>query len=65
MFQFPGLAALELCIHSSADVSSTPGCPIRRSPDQSLLAAPRGFSQLSTSFIASHRLGIHHAPFVA
>ena len=28
------------------------GCPIRRSPDRSLFAAPRGLSQLTTSFIA-------------
>ncbi len=28
------------------------GFPIRKSPDQSLLAAPRGLSQLATSFIA-------------
>src|SRR5262249_47314326 len=35
------------------------GCPIRISPDHCLLAASRGFSQLSTSFFASHRLGIH------
>ena len=41
------------------------GCPIRRSPDQSLLAAPRGLSQLATSFIAYFRQGIHHAPLVA
>jgi hypothetical protein len=31
---------------------SPPGCPIRRSPDQSLFAASRSFSQLTTSFIA-------------
>jgi hypothetical protein len=41
------------------------GCPIRKSPDHRLLAAPRSLSQLSTSFIASHRQGIHHTPFVA
>jgi hypothetical protein len=41
------------------------GFPIRISPDQSLLAAPRSFSQLSTSFFASDCLGIHHTPFVA
>ena len=29
------------------------GFPIRKSPDQSLLAAPRGLTQLATSFIAS------------
>ena len=29
------------------------GCPIRTPADQSLFAAPRGFSQLTTSFLAS------------
>ena len=41
------------------------GFPIRKSPDQSLLAALRGLSQLATSFIAFFRQGIHHAPLVA
>ena len=41
------------------------GCPIRISPDQRLLAAPRSFSQLTTSFIGSQRQGIHRAPLVA
>jgi hypothetical protein len=36
-----------------------PGCPIRKSPDQRLLAAPRSLSQLTTSFIVSWRQGIH------
>ena len=35
------------------------GFPIRTSPDHRLLASPRGFSQLATSFFASLRLGIH------
>ena len=35
------------------------GCPIQKSPDQSFLAAPRGLSQPSTSFIASTSQGIH------
>jgi hypothetical protein len=35
------------------------GCPIRRSMDQSLFAAPHGFSQRITSFIACACLGIH------
>ena len=39
------------------------GCPIRKSSDQSLLAAPRGLSQRATSFIASRRQGIHQMPF--
>jgi hypothetical protein len=39
------------------------GCPIRISTDQSLLTAPRGFSQRATSFIACNRQGIHQTPF--
>ena len=39
------------------------GCPIRTSTDQSLLAAPRGFSQLTTSFFASRSLGIPRSLF--
>jgi hypothetical protein len=35
------------------------GFPIRRSLDQSSFAAPQGFSQRTTSFIASQRQGIH------
>jgi hypothetical protein len=38
------------------------GCPIRRPPDQSLLAAPRRFSQRAASFIASQCQGIHQMP---
>src|SRR5438270_8889871 len=41
------------------------GCPIRRSPDHSLLAAPRGLSQPSTSFIGFWCQGIHRAPLLA
>ena len=38
------------------------GCPIRISTDQFVLADPRGFSQLITSFLASESLGIPRAP---
>ena len=38
------------------------GFPIRISTDQSLLSAPRGFSQSATSFIASQCQGIHEMP---
>ena len=38
------------------------GCPIRRSMDQSLFAAPHGFSQRITSFIACACQGIHQMP---
>jgi hypothetical protein len=40
-------------------------CRIRTSPDQRRLAAPRGLSQPTTSFIGSWRQGIPRAPFVA
>ncbi len=40
------------CSHQS-------GFPIRKSPDHRLLASSRGLSQLTTSFIASLRQGIH------
>ena len=45
--------------------SGPPGCPIRRSADQRPFAPTRGFSQLTTSFIASVSLGIHHAPLLS
>src|SRR5262249_26016310 len=35
------------------------GFPIRTSPDHGLLAAPRGLSQLTASFLAYLRQGIH------
>ena len=38
------------------------GFPIQISTDQSLFAAPHGFSQRTTSFIASCRQGIHQTP---
>ena len=38
------------------------GCPIRKSADRSLYAAPRSLSQLTTSFVVSESQGIHHAP---
>ena len=45
--------------------SLPPGCPIRTSPDRSLLAAPRGFSQLATSFVAGLCQGIRRVHFLA
>ena len=45
--------------------SLPPGCPIRTSPDLSLLAAPRGFSQLATSFVAGLCQGIRRVHFLA
>jgi hypothetical protein len=40
-------------------------CKIRISPDHSLFAALRGLSQLTTSFLAFLRQGIHRMPLVA
>ena len=48
---------------SPADTPYGVGCPIRTSTDQRPLAAPRGFSQRATSFIASWCQGIHRMPF--
>jgi hypothetical protein len=64
MFQFPGFA-------SGTYVFSTRYLPYDRwvSPFgypriNACLPAPRGFSQATTSFIASYRQGIHHMRFV-
>ena len=66
MFQFTGFASDSLYIQLKDNGVLPPlGCPIRESPDQRLLAAPRGLSQLTTPFIASDRQGIHHVPLVA
>ena len=51
-----------LCIQ--IEMTLRPGFPIRISADQSLLAAPHGFSQRVTSFIASWHQGIHQMPFL-
>lgn len=61
MFQFPS------CPSSYEDdrLLHLPGCPIRRSVDHSLLAAPYGVSSLGTSFLGTSPLGILQKPFVA
>ena len=51
-------------MYSVYDTACAVGCPIRISTDQRLLAAPRGFSQRATSFIASWCQGIHRMPFL-
>ena len=65
MFQFPGFASLDLCIQSRMTSSRLPGFPIQISSDQSLLPAPRGFSQAITSFVASDCQGIHHVRLIS
>ena len=47
---------------ASEFLASEVGCPIQKSTDQSLFAAPRSLSQRTTSFIASCRQGIHQMP---
>ena len=49
-------------MYSDRDLPRGRGCPIRISTDQSLFAAPHGFSQRTTSFIASWCQGIHRMP---
>ena len=49
-------------MNSCASLAEARGCPIRKSPDQSLFAAPRRLSQRITSFIASQCQGIHQMP---
>lgn len=41
------------------------GYPIRKSPDQSVFATPRGISQLATSFVGNQCQGIHRMPFIS
>ena len=66
MFHFPGLASLGLCIqprmmgHDSHRVS-----PFRNHRIIGCLAPPRCLSQLTASFIASQRQGIHLLPLIS
>ena len=54
-----------LWIYVRVTGSLLPGSPIQISTDQCLFAAPRGFSQLITSFFGSQCQGIRPAPFLA
>ena len=65
MVHFPGLASSAYEFSGRLLAFSQQGFPIRKSPDHCLLAAPRGLSQLATSFIACLRQGIHRTPLVA
>jgi hypothetical protein len=49
---------------SVADHPDGWGFPIRKSPDQSVLATPRSLSQPTTSFIASQCQGIRQTPLL-
>ena len=66
MFHFPRFAPSDLCIQSEVRRHYPPWVsPFGHPRIKAWLAAPRGFSQLPTSFFASCRLGIHRVPFVA
>src|SRR5450830_1703404 len=62
MVQFSWFAFLPYVFGQESEGFTFRGCPIRKSPDQSLLTTPRGLSQLATSFIAGFRQGIHQTP---
>ena len=66
MFQFPELASTHLWIQCGM-TGHDPGrvSPFGNPRIKAWLAAPRGLSQLPTSFIASWRQGIRHLPLVA
>ena len=66
MFHFPRFARARLCIQRGVRRHYPPWVsPFGHRRIKAWLAAPRGFSQLPTSFFASCRLGIHRVPFVA
>lgn len=64
-FSSPGAPPVPMDSVQDDGGSPPPGCPIRISTDLRLLAAPRGFSQLATSFFGPKRQGIHRMPFLA
>ncbi len=60
MFHFPEFASPPLCIQSGMPGHcSRRVAPFRNPRIKGCLAPPRGFSQLTTSFIACRRQGIH------
>ena len=64
MVQFPRFPPDSLCIQLLVTYDShMTGSPIRTFTDLCLLAAPRDFSQLATSFLGPWHLGIRPAPF--
>ena len=64
MFQFPGFASAAYGF-SGGYLLAEWVAPFGDPRDQSLLAAPQGFSQRATSFIASWRQGIHQMPLLS
>ena len=64
-FSSPGCLRMAMYSPYGDGILLPPGCPIRISPDQSLLAAPRSFSQLTASFFDSWHQGIHRTPLLS
>jgi hypothetical protein len=58
-FSSAGIASAGLCIQPGITGFKPLGFPIRKSPDYSVFAAPRSLSQLTASFVALYRQGIH------
>ena len=66
MFHFPGLASPKLYIHFGIlGHDSQWVSPFRDHRIKGCLAPPRCLSQLTTSFVASQRQGIHLLPFLS
>jgi hypothetical protein len=65
MVHFPGFALTTLCVQVVVTSLCWPGSPIRKSLGHGLFAPRQSLSQLTTSFIAFTRLGIHRVPLVA
>ena len=63
MFQFSRFASLSYEFRQQYPTSGM-GFPIRKSPDQSFLLAPRSLSQVNTSFIAFYCQGIHRVHLI-
>ena len=63
MFQFPGFASYTYGFSARYLPSGRWVSPFGHPRIKACLPAPRGFSQATTSFIASYRLGIHRVRF--
>ena len=64
-FSSPGALLIPISIGMGDPTLLGPGFPIRKSPDQSLFAAPRSVSPLTASFLGLLPQGIHRTPFLA
>ena len=64
-FSSPGALLIPISIGMGDPTLLGSGYPIRKSPDQSLFAAPRSVSPLTASFIGPLPQGIHRTPFLA